>query len=394
MQSALGFLTVVTLVVLGVHLYFWKRLVRDTKLPPAYRKLALGALILCAASMFASRGMRSLPPDAARWLAWPAYVLMGLLLLLFLLLVIGDIYRLTTYVGTRAFAPERLVPARRTFLARALTGAAGAGSAALGGVAVAAARTLTVREVDVRLAKLPKESHGMTIAQITDLHVGPTIGRGFVEDVVRRTNALAADLVVITGDLVDGSVEQLRDATNALGELRARHGVYFVTGNHEFYSGAGAWMAELRRLGIQVLDNRRVAIGEPGAGLDLAGVHDFSGFRRHGRIGGDELRPDLTAALAGRDPSRCLVLLAHQPRAILEAAERGVCLQISGHTHGGQIWPLGLIVKFSQPYLVGLHQHGASQIYVSPGTGYWGPPMRVGTIAQITRLRLLSGQVA
>lgn len=394
MQSALGFLSVVTLVVLGVHLYFWKRLVRDTRLPPAYRKLALATLVLTAASMFASRAMRSLPPDVARWLAWPAYVLMGLLMLLFALLILGDIYRLTTYVGARAFAPERLHPERRTFLARMLSGVAGVGSLAIGGAAVATARTLTVADVDVRLQKLPRASHGTTIAQITDLHIGPTIGRAFVEDVVRRTNALAADLVVITGDLVDGSVEQLREATNALAELRARHGVFFVTGNHEFYSGAAPWIEELRRLGIQVLDNRRVSIGQGPEGFDLAGVHDFSGFRRYGRAGGDELRPDLGAALAGRDPERCLVLLAHQPRAIAEAAERGVCLQISGHTHGGQIWPLGLIVRFSQPYLVGLHQHGASQVYVSPGTGYWGPPMRVGTVAQITRLRLLSGQVA
>jgi predicted MPP superfamily phosphohydrolase len=240
-----------------------------------------------------------------------------------------------------------------------------------------------VKEVAVQLARLSPRHTGTTIVQLTDLHVGPTIGRAFIEDIVRRTNALKPDVVAITGDLVDGSVERLRDAVAPLGELRATHGVYFVTGNHEYFSGADPWLAELEGLGIRVLRNERVSIGEGTEGFDIAGVHDYGAARLD-----PTARPDLGRALSGRDPARPVVLLAHQPRAVVEAAKHGVDLQLSGHTHGGQIWPFTYFVKLQQPYVAGLHQHGLTQIYVSPGTGYWGPPMRLGTRAEITRLTL------
>jgi predicted MPP superfamily phosphohydrolase len=231
---------------------------------------------------------------------------------------------------------------------------------------------------------LPAGSHGTTIVQLTDLHVGPTIGRAFIEDIVRRTNALAPDIVAITGDLVDGSVEALGEAVAPLGDLRARHGVFFVTGNHEYFSGVTPWLAALERLGIKVLANERVSIG--GAeGFDLAGIHDQSGARFDPAHGSDP-----AAALAGRDPAREVVLLAHQPKSVTAAARLGVGLQLSGHTHGGQLWPFGLLVQLQQPFIHGLHRVGETQIYVSPGTGYWGPPMRLGTRAEITRIRLLS----
>jgi predicted MPP superfamily phosphohydrolase len=241
-----------------------------------------------------------------------------------------------------------------------------------------------VKEVAVRLLRLSPAHHGTTIVQLTDLHVGPTIGRAFIEDIVRRTNDLRPDLVAITGDLVDGSVERLRHAVEPLRDLRARYGVFFVTGNHEYFSGAAPWIAELRRLGIRVLRNERVSVGGD-AGFDVAGIDDHSA----GRLG--EAPSDLDQALAGRDPARAVVLLAHQPRAIFEAARLGVDLQLSGHTHGGQIWPFTYLVKLQQPYIAGLHQHGDTQIYVSPGTGYWGPPMRLGTRAEITRVTLQAG---
>jgi predicted MPP superfamily phosphohydrolase len=241
-----------------------------------------------------------------------------------------------------------------------------------------------VKEIGVNLPRLPSAHDGTTIVQLTDIHVGPTIGRAFIEDLVRRTNELRPDLVAITGDLVDGSVESLRHAVEPLRDLRARHGVFFVTGNHEYFSGAGPWITELGRLGIRVLRNERVSVGGPG-GFDLAGIDDHSA----GRLG--EAPSDLARALTGRDPSRAVVLLAHQPRAIFEASRLGVDLQLSGHTHGGQIWPFTYLVKLQQPYVAGLHRHGDSQIYVSPGTGYWGPPMRLGTRAEITRLTLRAG---
>jgi uncharacterized protein len=226
----------------------------------------------------------------------------------------------------------------------------------------------------------------MTLVQITDLHVGPTIGRDKVAEVVAATNALAPDIIAITGDLVDGTVASLRDAVAPLRELRARHGVFFVTGNHEYFSGAGPWMEELARLGIRVLRNERVRIGEGAVAFDLAGVDDRSAARS-GLPGHGE---DLPAALNGRDRSRPVVLLAHQPRTVLDAAEHGVDLQISGHTHGGQIWPFGFLVRLQQGFLVGLRRHKDTQLYVSRGTGYWGPPMRLGSPPEITQLVLRS----
>jgi hypothetical protein len=228
--------------------------------------------------------------------------------------------------------------------------------------------------------------NGFTLVQLTDIHVGPTIGRAFIETIVARTNALNPDLIAITGDLVDGTVEELRDSVAPLAQLRARHGVYFVTGNHEYFSGAAPWIAELTRLGIRCLRNERVSIGAGADSFELAGVDDRSGARS-GEPGHGE---DLDKALAALDPEREVVLLAHQPKSVFGAARFGVGLQISGHTHGGQIWPWNYLVRLQQPYIVGFAREGRTQLYVSPGTGYWGPPMRLGTHGEITKITLRS----
>jgi predicted MPP superfamily phosphohydrolase len=198
---------------------------------------------------------------------------------------------------------------------------------------------------------------------------------------------LHPDLVVITGDLVDGSVGELRDHVEPLRRLSSRHGVYFVTGNHEYYSGADAWIAELPRLGVRVLRNERVSIGQNGASFDLAGVDDASahGFGKgHGA--------NYARALGGLDPEREVVLLAHQPKQIMHAAPFGIGLMLSGHTHGGQIWPFGALVRLTEPYVAGLFRHDPkTQIYVSRGAGFWGPPMRLWEPAEITKIVLVAG---
>ncbi len=256
-----------------------------------------------------------------------------------------------------------------------------------GGLAAAAIRSglarVAVRNVNVRLRRLPQKLDGLTIVQLTDVHVGPTIGRAFIEDIVARTNALAPDVIAITGDLVDGSVDDLRDAIAPLAGLKARYGVYFCTGNHEYYSGAPEWCAELTRIGVRVLRNERVTIGDGLDSIDLAGIDDESAHRF-----GEGHGADLARAVAGRDPARELVLLAHQPKAVLEAKEHGVGLQLSGHTHGGQIWPWNYAVRLQQPVVAGLARFGETQVYVSCGTGYWGPPMRLAAPAEITRITL------
>jgi predicted MPP superfamily phosphohydrolase len=385
------FLSIVLGIVGGVHFYFWVRLVRDTQLPFPYRPWASGALIVLAACLPLPFLLgRRLPPDVARLLMWPAFIWMGLMFLLFVLLVATDLVRLLAMLGAKVGTAAALDPARRTFLARLLGGVAGLGAGAVGTVAIRQGlRAAEVKEVKVQLARLPRAADGTTIVQLTDLHIGATLRRTFVEDIVRRTNELQPDIVAITGDLVDGSVELLWDAVEPLSRLRARHGVFFVTGNHEYFSGVEPWMEALRRLGIRVLANERVAIGGGADGFDLAGVHDYSG----GRIARAH-RSDLGAALAGRDTERELILLAHQPKSVVEAAKQGVGLQLSGHTHGGQLWPFTFFVRLAQPYVVGLHRHGDTQIYVSPGTGFWGPPMRLGTRAEITRLTLSSTRTA
>jgi predicted MPP superfamily phosphohydrolase len=242
-------------------------------------------------------------------------------------------------------------------------------------------------EVPVRLPRLPPALDGLTVVQISDLHVGPTIRQREVDRVVAQANALRPDVVAITGDLVDGTVRELGPIVEGLARLRARYGVHFVTGNHEYYSGVDAWLPYLGRLGIRVLRNERVEIGDAGARLDLAGVDDWHAGR-YGRGHGY----DLGRALEGRDPERALVLLAHQPLGVEAGIRAGMGLQLSGHTHGGQIFPFNLAVRAAFRYVKGLHRldGGEGSIYVSRGTGYWGPPMRLGVPPEIARITLLA----
>lgn len=389
--------------VLGaIHYYLWLRLVRDPALPAPWRGVATALLVLLAASMPAVLVLsRSLPLRTVRLLAWPAYTWMGLMLLLLVALVGADVVRAalrvvelasrhglgTAHASALPGVPEALFdPERRLALLRGLGAVAAGVGVALGARAVHEARSeVAVKEVEVRLARLPLEADGVRIVQLSDVHIGPTLDGAWLTGIVERVNALAPDLVVITGDLVDGSVAELRDQVAPLAALRARHGVYFVTGNHEYYSGAAAWVAELARLGLRVLRNERVAIAL-GTGFDLAGVDDYNSrglAPGHGQ--------DLPRALAGRDPARAVVLLAHQPRSVFEAAALGVDLQLSGHTHGGQIWPWNFLVRLQQPYVAGLVRHGPTWLYISRGTGYWGPPMRLGAPPEITHLTLRSG---
>jgi predicted MPP superfamily phosphohydrolase len=231
---------------------------------------------------------------------------------------------------------------------------------------------------------LPAALDGFRIAQISDIHVGPTIKRAFLERIVAQVNALDAHLVAITGDLVDGGVHELGKHTNALEALRSTHGSYFVTGNHEYYSGADAWVTELRRLGICVLQNEHVVIRHDGESLVLAGVTDYSAHHFDERR-----RSDPRAALAGAPDSAAKLLLAHQPRSAAAAEAVGFHLQLSGHTHGGQFFPWNFFVRMQQPYTAGLHKLNQLWIYTSRGTGYWGPPKRIGAPAEITLLRLV-----
>ncbi|MCP5262500.1 MAG: metallophosphoesterase [Rhodoferax sp.] len=263
-----------------------------------------------------------------------------------------------------------------------------------------ARRTATVVRVDVPIAGLPEALHGFSVAQISDIHVGPTIGQRYVQRIVDRVNALGADMVAITGDLVDGQVDDLRGHVAPLARLVSTHGSFFVTGNHEYYSGAHAWIAELRGLGVQVLLNEHRVLHHEGAAETLpdgvalhrdtemvvvAGVADFSAHHFDASH-----RSDPHAAIHGAPAGvRLRLLLAHQPRSALAASGAGFDLQLSGHTHGGQFWPWMYFVRYQQPFTAGLRRLGDLWVYTNRGTGYWGPPKRFGVASEITHLRLV-----
>ncbi|MBS2030525.1 MAG: metallophosphoesterase [Deltaproteobacteria bacterium] len=372
------FLGISTLLVGSFHYYFWTRLVRDTALPPPFARLGTLALIALAVSIPLAFILGRVLDRPMAALSWIAFGWMGIFFLMLVGLVAGELVRLV--VATVTWAGDApLDPERRLLLARGVAGAASAFATAAGATGLyATLRPVDVKRVEVALKKLPRALDGFTLAVISDVHLGPTIGAEFMEDVVKRMNALSPDLVAIAGDLVDGSVEELAAAAAPLQKLQAKHGVFFITGNHEYYSGAPEWLAHLRTLGIRTLENERVTVAEH---LELAGCHDLAG-RSFG------MGHDLDRALQGFDGSRPLVLLSHQPKTFPESAKKGVDLQISGHTHGGQIWPWGYLVKLQQGFLAGLSKLGDAQLYVSRGTGYWGPPMRLGAPAEITQITL------
>jgi predicted MPP superfamily phosphohydrolase len=310
-------------------------------------------------------------------LAWTGVLSMGFFSSLFVFTVLRDL----ALLGARLLlspgqAASLITPSAQWTLALTLF-------VTLAGLL--SARRPRIVNVDIPVAGLPEALHGFSIAQISDVHVGPTIKRGFVEGVVARVNALQADLIAVTGDLVDGSVQQLSMHTAPLQGLAARHGAYFVTGNHEYYSGERAWTTEIRRLGLKVLKNEHVVLKHDGASLVLAGVTDLSAHRFDAAQ-----QSDPTAALRGAPADAgARVLLAHQPNSAAAAAGAGFDVQLSGHTHGGQFWPWNLFIGFFQPFAGGLYRLKDLWIYVSRGTGYWGPPNRFGVPSEITHIRLI-----
>jgi len=270
---------------------------------------------------------------------------------------------------------------RRLFVARVVGG--GAAVVALGTVGYGAYGVLRgprVKRVTVPLATLPRAAHGYRIAVVSDIHLGPVLGRAHTRRIVDAINATSPDLIAVVGDLVDGSVADLGPAAEPLARLQSRHGAFFVTGNHEYFSGADEWVDHVRELGLRPLQNERVEIG---GGFDLAGVNDIAGESE-----GDG--PDFVKALGGRDRSRASVLLAHQPVVIHDAVEHGVDLQLSGHTHGGQLWPGNYLAELANPTVAGLERYGDTQLYVTRGAGAWGPPVRVGASSDITVVQLAS----
>jgi predicted MPP superfamily phosphohydrolase len=368
------------LAILGLlHFYIGWRLLPALPIGPA--GWGLGALLLVASWLLIPMGMRSRRSrrdrsSGADVLQWSALIAMGLFSSLFVFTLLRDIALLMALL----FIP--LTSELLEVTAGLVLGAAV--FATLVGY-INARRVARVVHVDIPIANLPAALHGFSIAQISDVHVGPTIRRDYVEAIVAAVNRLEADAIAITGDLVDGSVRELATHVEPLAQLRARHGTFFVTGNHEYYSGERAWTMELRRLGLRVLKNEHVVLDHGEAKLVIAGVTDYSAHHF------DPVnRSDPVAALAHAPvDAAARILLAHQPRSAPAAAAAGFDLQLSGHTHGGQFWPWNFFVRLQQPFTAGLARLGRLWIYTSRGTGYWGPPKRFGAPSEITRVRLV-----
>lgn len=365
------------------HLYVAWRVIPALGAWPA-GQVAFACVLVASALLMPlgllSRRVRRQP--ASDILAWTGLLFMGLFSSLFVLTVLRDAVLLA------AFVLLLVVPSSGSLQALAEWTAAAVPLAGLLVTVIGflnARRTAAVTVVEVPLRGLPAALHGFTVAQISDIHVGPTIKTRYLRAIVEKVNGLNADMVAVTGDLVDGSVPELAHHVAPLADLKSAHGTYFVTGNHEYYSGASAWIRELDRLGVRVLMNEHVVLRHGGALLVVAGVADYSAHhfdKSH--------RSDPHAAIAGAPADAPIrMLLAHQPRSAAAASDAGFQLQLSGHTHGGQFFPWNFFVRFQQPFTAGLHRLKDLWVYTSRGTGYWGPPKRFGAPSEITCLRLV-----
>jgi hypothetical protein len=358
----------------GSHWYVARRFFLDPGWGDPIGVLGPGLVALGFSSFFALPLVeRRLPLPWMRWLSLPIVIWMGVLWFSFSAWVIADAvgWSMGAAGGAEVGARGRALFVGAVVLLAVVQGVRGA------------LRIPRVRRVEIEIARWPKQLDGFRIAQISDIHIGPVLDRRFAAGLTARVNGLDADLVAVTGDLVDGDVERLHDDVEPFGELRGKHGVFFITGNHDVYSGDVAWVERVRELGMQPLRNARVRIGGE-EGFDLAGVDDHRGDWR------TSSSEDLEAALEGRDSTRALVLLAHDPATFKRASLRDVDLQISGHTHGGQMWPFHGLVRLSTPWVQGLHRVGDSQIWVSRGSGFWGPPMRLFAPAEVSEIVIRS----
>lgn len=370
-------LWVVLVILAALHSYIGVQILPDLPVEAGWRWLGVVVLLLSVA-LIPFSFLRRRRPDTrqSEILVWAGLLFMGFSSSLLVLTVLRDLMLLL--VGWVSSPDAASLMAAYSAVAVPLIALA----FSLVGLVNARKRARVV-EVDIPISDLPLPLQGFSIAQISDIHVGPTIKRGYLDTIVDAVNALEPHLVAITGDLVDGSVRSLSSHTSPLARLRSRHGAYFVTGNHEYYSGANAWIAELRRLGLNVLMNEHVVLDHQGAKLVIAGVTDFTAHH----FEADHKSCPRTALNGAPDAPK--VLLAHQPRSAFAAADAGFDLQLSGHTHGGQFVPWNFFVRLQQPFTAGLNRMNALWVYTSRGTGYWGPPKRLGAPSEITLLRLV-----
>lgn len=386
-------ITILVTVMGGGFAYVGWRLITPMNLPGGWKVAAwtlVGAMFFApVVSMFLFRFVEGI----GGWWSWVTYVSLGFLSFLFTLLVVRDLGliggRGIGWILSMVQSPGRSLtdPSRRIFLMQVSNLAAIGAAGVLTAYGVYQARRKPgVVELNIPIAHLPESFEGFRIVQITDIHAGLTVKRDWIETIARQVEELKPDLLAFTGDLADGSVPHLRDEVAPLADLRAPYGKFFVTGNHEYYSGAEPWVEEVDRMGYRVLLNEHDLISKNGSSILLAGVTDYSGgtFLPHHRS-------DPVKAVEGAPAGTVKILMAHQPRTVFAAAPLGFDFILTGHTHGGQFFPWNLVATIGQPYIKGLHNRDGAWVYVSKGTGYWGPPVRLGARSEITVFTLTRG---
>ncbi len=382
------FFSIATSIVLAIHYYVGRRLIKPANFHIRTKRLLWTLMLILP--LFSPLSFISRMIMREGWLTdvigWIAYLEMGFFSLLFSFVLVRDIILGMKSVAGRIKKHSRPVfdPDRRRFLTNSVNISMFGASLLFSGYGLyEARRQASLEKLDIYITGLPPAFEGYKIVQFSDLHVGPTIKRGFVTSVVDQIHHIGADMVVFTGDLVDGSVAGLHQDVEPLKDLRAPDGIYFITGNHEYYSGAPAWIKHAEKLGFIPLIDEHNVIDKNGHHLILAGVTDYSAktfIPAH--------VSDPHKAIAGAPDTGVRILLAHQPRNIFAAADAGFDLQLSGHTHGGQYIPWSYLVTLTQPYVIGLHKHNNTWIYVNRGTGYWGPPLRLGVPSEISLITL------
>ncbi|MBW6434966.1 metallophosphoesterase [Actinoplanes hulinensis] len=406
-----------------IHYYLWRRLVRDTTTSRRWRQVGAVAIGGALVTLLATMAVGDRLPSGLRWLTLPGFVWLAVMFYLLIVLWLFEVpvlvalrirARRATPVPAERATPvpagavadassERVAPVsagavvdappvaesdhdpgRRLLLRRGVAVTAGAVAVGLTGFGMTRAyRAPTIKRYDIPMARLARRADGLRLAVLADLHVGPLLGSGQVERMVEIVNGLDADVVAVVGDVVTSEPGRVRDSLLPLTRMRGRHGVFYVTGNHEYYVGAENWTEAATELDLRVLRNERVEIAHGGGVIDLAGVNDITGAQYADP-------PDYERTLAGRDQSRPVVLMAHQPVAVHDAAPYGVDLQLSGHTHGGQMFPFDYLVGLQQPVVSGFGEVDGTPVYVTNGAGFWGPPVRVGADPDITLLTLRS----